>query len=87
MMSLRLPRRASRHADRITVDTGLLSGEPCIRGLRITVAHIVRLVAAGWTTDEILAEFPFLDAEDIHQALLYAADATEVVTIQLREPA
>lgn len=73
--------------ERITVDTELLSGQPCIRGLRITVAHIVRLVAAGWTADEIFAEFPFLEAEDIHQALLYAADAAEVVTIQLREPA
>lgn len=73
--------------DRITVDPALLGGLPAIRGLRISVAHVVRLVAAGWTEVEILEEYPYLEREDIRQSLAYAADAAEVVTIQLREPA
>lgn len=72
--------------DRITVDPALLNGQPAIRGLRITVAHVVRLVAAGWSVEEIIGEFPFLEPEDVRQALSYAANAAEVVTIELREP-
>jgi len=73
--------------DRITAAPDTLEGNPCIRGLRISVETVVRLVAAGWSFDEILAEYPDLEREDITQALQYAAAATNVHHYQLREPA
>lgn len=73
--------------DRITVEPEKLEGKPCIRGLRITVDTVVRLVAAGWTFDEILADYPELEREDIRQALEYAAASANVHVYRLREPA
>jgi uncharacterized protein (DUF433 family) len=73
--------------DRITVDPAKLEGRPSIRGLRISVEMVVRLVAAGWSTAEILADYPYLEAEDITQALEYAADSVNVHYYPLREPA
>ncbi|GAA3168335.1 DUF433 domain-containing protein [Nonomuraea roseoviolacea] len=73
--------------DRIAVDPGKLEGKPTIRGLRITVETVVRLVAAGWSFDEILLDYPDLEREDIKQALEYAAAATNVHFYPLREPA
>ena len=73
--------------DRITAAPDTLEGKPCIRGLRISVETVVRLVAAGWTFDEILQEFPDLEHGDITQALQYAAASTNVHHYQLREPA
>jgi uncharacterized protein (DUF433 family) len=72
---------------RITVEPEKLEGKPCIRGLRITVETVVRLVAAGWTFDEILADYPDLEREDISQALEYAAASANVHVYRLREPA
>jgi len=59
--------------DRITVDPEVMGGQPCIRGLRIPVSLIVRLVASGKTVREILEDYPELEEEDIKQALEYAA--------------
>jgi len=59
--------------DRITFDPKIMGGRACIRGMRITVSLVVNLVANGMTTDEILQEYPNLEAEDIRQALQYAA--------------
>jgi uncharacterized protein (DUF433 family) len=73
--------------DRITAAPDTLEGKPCVRGLRISVETVVRLVAAGWAFDEILAEYPDLEREDITQALQYAAAATNVHLYTLREPA
>jgi len=73
--------------DRITAAPDTLEGKPCIRGLRISVETVVRLVAAGWTFQEILDEYPDLQREDITQALEYAAAATNVHVYTLREPA
>lgn len=64
--------------DRITVKPDKLEGKPCIRGLRIAVESVVRLVAAGWSFDQILEEYPDLEHADIQQALEYAAAATDV---------
>jgi uncharacterized protein (DUF433 family) len=61
--------------DRISVDFAQLGGVPCIRHLRIPVATIVGLVAEGKTIEEILSDYPDLEAEDIPQALSYAAEA------------
>jgi uncharacterized protein (DUF433 family) len=64
--------------DRIVVEPDKLEGKPTIRGLRISVETVVRLVAAGWTFDEILSAYPYLEREDITEALRYAAAATNV---------
>ncbi len=60
---------------RITVEPDKMGGVPCIRGLRIPVATVVGMVADGMSEKEILEEYPDLKAEDIHQALHYAAEA------------
>jgi uncharacterized protein (DUF433 family) len=59
---------------RITVNPGQMAGVPCIRGLRIPVATVVGMVAEEMTTAEILAAYPDLQAEDIREALNYAAE-------------
>ena len=63
--------------DRITFDPNILGGKACIRGMRISASLIVNLVANGMTTEQILDEYPDLEAQDIQQALRYAAWATE----------
>ena len=60
---------------RITVSLKQMGGVPCIRGLRIPVATVVGMVADGMTNAEILADYPDLEEEDIHEALRFAADA------------
>lgn len=59
--------------DRITFEPGKMGGRACIRGLRVTVGLIVSLVAEGVAWDEILGDYPYLEEEDIRQALAYAA--------------
>lgn len=59
--------------NRITHDPGVMGGKPCIRGLRVTVGTIVGLVANGYSTDDILNAYPYIDREDIREALTYAA--------------
>ncbi len=59
--------------DRITFDEQLMMGQACIRRMAITVSTIVTLVAFGMETDDILMAYPSLEAEDIQQALQYAA--------------
>ncbi len=66
---------------RITVDPNVMGGMPCIRGLRIPVATVVAMVADGMTVAEITAELPDLEAEDVAEALRYAAEA-----VREREP-
>jgi uncharacterized protein (DUF433 family) len=62
--------------DRITFDSQILGGKACIRGMRISVSLLVSLVAHGMTTEQIKAEYPLLEPEDIRQALQYAAALT-----------
>lgn len=59
--------------DRITQQPDVMGGKACIRGLRVTVATIVNQIAAGHSTDEILADYPYLERDDVLQALRYAA--------------
>jgi uncharacterized protein (DUF433 family) len=58
---------------RITLDPEVMGGKPCIRGLRVTVGTVVGLVASGKSNQEILALYPYLEEEDIREALTYAA--------------
>ena len=59
--------------DRITFDKNIMAGRACIRGMRIPVSLVVNLVANGMSEKEILSEYPDLEADDISQALKYAA--------------
>lgn len=59
--------------DRITVDPAVCSGKPCIRGLRFPVSRILGLLSSGETKESILRAYPYLETEDIDEALRYAA--------------
>jgi len=66
---------------RITLDPQQMGGMPCIRGMRIPVATVVGMVADGMDVEEILHTFPDLEADDIRQALQYAAEALRERTL------
>ena len=59
--------------DRITRDPAVMGGKPCLRGMRVTAGTLVGLVASGRSNSEILAAYPYLEEEDIRQALAYTA--------------
>ena len=69
--------------DRITLDPAVMGGKPCIRGLRVTVGTVIGLLAAGRSRDEILKAYPYLEADDIDQALSYAAWRVEEREVSL----
>lgn len=58
---------------RITFDPNVMGGKPCIRGLRVTVGMIIGLIASGYSTLDILKAYPYLEEDDIREALSYAA--------------
>ncbi len=59
--------------DRITQDPGVMGGKPCVRGMRVTVGMIVGQIGAGHSIEQILVDYPYLEREDVLQALRYAA--------------
>jgi uncharacterized protein (DUF433 family) len=59
--------------DRITVDPNVMGGKACVRGLRVTVGMIVGQIGAGRAIDDLLADYPYIERQDILQALRYAA--------------
>ena len=69
---------------RITLAPDVMGGKPCIRGLRVTVGTIIGLLASGKTTKGILKAYPYLEEEDIHEALMYAAWRVEEIEHPLR---
>jgi uncharacterized protein (DUF433 family) len=69
--------------DRITRNPEVMGGKPCLRGMRVTVGTIVGLVAAGHSNAEILAAYPYVEEEDIRQALAYAAWRVEEIELPL----
>jgi uncharacterized protein (DUF433 family) len=71
---------------RITVNAGQMGGAPCVRGLRIPVATVVEMIADGLTEADILAAYPDLEQNDIHEALRYAADAVRERELPLIMP-
>lgn len=73
--------------ERITVEPDKMGGVPCLRGLRIPVATVVGMVAEGMTVEEILADYPDLEAGDITEALQYAAEAVRERELPLRRGA
>lgn len=72
---------------RITLDPELMGGKPCIRGMRVTVGMLVGLVSAGYSTEKILAAYPYLEAEDIQQSLAFAAWRVEEIEVPLARAA
>lgn len=69
---------------RITLDPAVMGGKPCIRGMRVTVGTIVGLVATHHAKTEILKLYPYLEAEDIDEALAYAAWRAEEIELPLQ---
>jgi uncharacterized protein (DUF433 family) len=63
--------------DRITVEPGKCGGKPCIRGMRITVRRVLEILASYEERDAIFREYPYLEEEDLRQALHYAATAVD----------
>ena len=68
---------------RVTFDPNIMGGKPCIRGMRVTVGMIVGLVASGHSREEILELYPYLETEDIDEALGYAAWRVEEIDVPL----
>ncbi len=69
--------------NRITFNLEVMGGKPCIRGLRVTVGTVVGLVASGYSTADILKAYPYLEEEDIREALAYAAWRAEEIEVPL----
>jgi uncharacterized protein (DUF433 family) len=69
--------------DRITLDPDVMGGKPCIRGMRVTVGTILGLLASGYSEDRILQSYPYLELEDIRQALAYATWRVEEIEVPL----
>lgn len=59
--------------ERITIDPAVMTGKPCIRGMRVTVANVLRLLASGHSRERILAAYPYLESADVDACLQYAA--------------
>lgn len=74
---------------RITIVPGICGGRPTIRGMRITVADVLELLAGGMTAEEILDDYPYLEADDIHACLRYAVNMAkhEEVTVSRADAA
>ncbi len=68
---------------RITQDPAVMGGKPCIRGMRVTVGAVVGQIGAGRSIENILDDFPYLEREDIAEALCYAAWRAEEREVQL----
>lgn len=75
-----------RTLDRITIDPAVMGGKACVRGMRVTVGTVVGLLAAGRSAAEILDAYPYLEREDIDQALAYAAWRLEEHEVPLSMP-
>jgi len=73
----------TKQFDRITFDSGVMGGKACIRGLRVTASTLVGLVAAGRSMSEILGTYPYIEEEDIRQALAFAAWRLEEIDIPM----
>jgi uncharacterized protein (DUF433 family) len=73
--------------ERITIDPGKMSGLPCIRDTRVTVSAVLGQLATGYSMEEILADYPYLERADILAALEFAAAAVQERELPLAQPA
>ncbi len=72
-----------KNLTRITLNPKVMGGKPCLRGLRVTVGTIVGLIASGYSNAEILRLYPYLEEEDLREALVYAAWRSEEIELPL----
>ena len=72
-----------KNLTRITFDSRIMGGKPCIRGMRVTVGMIVGLIASGHSFEEILLAYPYLEEEDLRESLHYAAWRVEEIEVPL----
>ena len=70
---------------RITLDPQVMGGKPCVRGMRVTVGMIVGLMAAGHSVEDILSAYPYLEEEDIREALAYAAWRSQEMEVPMAD--
>ncbi|MGK5089285.1 DUF433 domain-containing protein [Bdellovibrionota bacterium FG-2] len=68
---------------RITTDTALCGGRPCIRGMRIRVSDVLELMASGLSAQQVLEELPSLTEEDVHACLVYASRRVDHPTVRV----
>jgi uncharacterized protein (DUF433 family) len=68
---------------RITIDPEVMGGKPCIRGMRVTVGMVVEALAAGRTIEQLLVDFPYLEEQDVREALAFAARLAQGHDIRL----
>lgn len=73
--------------ERITVNPAQMGGLPCLRGMRVTVAAVLGQLSAGQSIEDVLADFPYLEREDVYAALEYAAAAVSERELPLAQPA
>jgi uncharacterized protein (DUF433 family) len=71
--------------DRITLNPSVMGGKPCIRGMRVTVGMIVGQIGEGVSVEQLLSDYPYLQREDIMQALRYAAVLAQWREVALAE--
>jgi uncharacterized protein (DUF433 family) len=72
-----------KNLERITLNPNIMGGKPCIRGLRMTVGTIIGLLASGYSNEVILKMYPYLQQEDITEALAYAAWRSEEIEVPI----
>ena len=72
-----------RRFERITIDPEVMGGKPCIRGMRVTVGMLVEAMSAGRTIQNLLADFPYVEEQDIFEALGFAAQLAQGHEIRL----
>lgn len=72
-----------KNLKRITLNPAVMGGKPCIRGLRMTVGTVIGLLASGLTTEEVIQMYPYLQMEDLLEALSYAAWRSEEIEVPL----
>ena len=72
--------------NRITITSGVMGGQPCVRGMRVTIGMILSELGAGTSIEKLLADFPYLEREDIMQALQYAALRVQERDVELSPP-
>ena len=75
--------RIMKNLERITLNPDVMGGKPCIRGLRMTVGTIIGLLASGLSVDDVLKMYPYLQHDDVMQALAYAAWRSEEFEVPL----
>lgn len=72
-----------QHFDRVTHIPGVMGGKACIRGMRVTVGMILNQIASGQTIEDLLGDYPYLEREDVEQAVRYAAWLAEESSVDL----